>query len=774
MEPKVSPSAHASSIDPTPSPSPSDFVRDKVRADVDAGKHGGRVATRFPPEPNGYLHIGHAKSICLNFGIAADFGGACHLRMDDTNPTTEDPEYVAAIQRDVKWLGFDWGQHLYYASGYYEQLYQLAEKLITLGRAYVCDLSEEQMSEYRGTISQPGKNSPFRDRTVDDNLERFRRMRRGELAEGSCMLRAKIGMASPNMKLRDPPIYRIKHAHHYRTGDDWCIYPLYDFAHCLSDSIERITHSICTMEFESARELYDWVIEATEVPWVPKQTEFARLNIGYTVMSKRKLLELVEQKLVEGWDDPRMPTLAGLRRRGVTPEAIRDFCARIGVAKNLSLVDLALFEHSIREDLNARAKRVLAVLHPLKLVIDDYPEGKVEQLDGAYWPRDVPLEGSRKIPFSRELYIERDDFLEAPPKDFHRLAPGRSVRLRHAYVVTATSVVKDDAGNVVEVHCSYDPTPPGSNPQGKKVQGTIHWVSASHAIDAEVRLYERLFDAELPGADDRDFKDDLNPRSLTVVRAKIEPSLSSSKPGERFQFERLGFFVVDDASREGALVWNRTVALKDSYAKAAERLSRPEPASPQPPKKAGASAEAKGAALPLSKEAAALRERLSLSDDEARALAPEPLLVQLLDGAIASGADRSAASQFLANEVLREVRSKSLTSVPFEGAALAELLALVTEGTLSNKLAKDVLQAMVAGEGAPRAIVEQRGLRQTTDAGAIEAAIDRVLSANEAAVARFKGGNANVLGALVGLCIKETGGKANPKMVSDLLRKKLA
>jgi len=747
---------------------PSDFIRDKVKADLAAGKHNGRVATRFPPEPNGYLHIGHAKSICLNFGIARDFGGVCHLRMDDTNPTTEDPEYVGAIQRDVKWLGFDWGENMFYASDYYPRLYELAEKLITLGRAYVCDLTEEQMSEYRGTVTEPGKNSPFRDRSVEENLALFRRMRKGEFKEGECVLRAKIDMASPNMKMRDPPIYRIKHAHHYRTGDTWCIYPLYDFAHCLSDSFERITHSICTMEFESARELYDWVIEATEVPWVPKQTEFARLNLTYTVMSKRKLLELVEGKHVRGWDDPRLPTIAGLRRRGIRPEAIREFAARIGVAKNLSTVDVALLEHIIREDLNDVSPRVLGVLDPLKVVIENYPEKETEHFDGALWPRDIPREGSRKIPFAREVYIDREDFMEDPPKDFHRLAPGRAVRLRHAYVVTCNEVIKDATGKVTELRCTYDPnTRGGATPPGMKKLGTIHWVSVAHALDVEVRLYDRLFTVEQPGDD---WKNELNPDSLKVVRAKVEPHLASAKAGERFQFERVGFFIVDEDTKPGALVFNRIIGLKEGYKAEATATTTTTPSR----ERKRADQPAKAGVATLSEDAAALKSKYQVTDDEARALSTDERLTALLDGALASGADRSATVTFLVNEVVRELRSREGRDVPFTGAHLAELVALVAEGTLSNKLAKEVLSAMFAGEGAPRAIVKKRGLEQTTDESAIVAAIERVLANNSDTVARYRGGNQNVLGALIGLAIKETAGKANPKLVGELLRKKLA
>ena len=748
----------------------SDFIRDMISADVAAGKHGGRVRTRFPPEPNGYLHIGHAKSICLNFGAARELGGVCHLRMDDTNPTTEDPEYVAAIQRDVRWLGFEWGDNMFYASDYYARLYDLAEHLITLGRAYVCDLSETEMGEHRGTLSSPGKNSPFRDRSVGENLTLLRRMRAGDFKEGHCTLRAKIDMSSPNMKLRDPPLYRIKHARHYRTGDAWCIYPLYDYAHCLSDSFEGITHSLCTMEFESARELYDWVIAATEVPHVPRQTEFARLNLSYTVMSKRKLLQLVVGGHVQGWDDPRMPTLAGLRRRGVTPEAIRDFCARIGVAKNLSTIDMALLEHSIREDLSPRTPRVMAVLRPLKVTITNWPEGQVEWLDAPYWPHDIPKTGSRVLPFSREIYIDQDDFLEAPPKDFYRLAPGRKVRLRHGYVITCTGVVHDDAGEVVALECTCDPaTRGGAAPEGERIAGTIQWVSVAHALGVEVRLYDRLCSVESPGEDGRDFMLDLNPRSLTVVAAKVEPSLAAAVAGERYQFERVGFFYVDDDSTPGAPVFNRTVALKDGWTRIA---AKPELA----PKavKAPQSARAAGDEAPLSDAARGLCDAHALTADLARALAGEASLLALFEEAIAAGAQPRAAASLLANDVLGDLRTRKLEVAPFGGKEVAELLALAADGTLSTKLTKDVLAAMFAGEGTPRGIVAARGLRQITDSGAVDAAVDAVLAANADAVARYKAGNVNVLGALVGMVMKASGGRANPGLVSAALKQRLA
>ena len=543
-----------------------DFIRAIVEEDLARGTHGGRVVTRFPPEPNGYLHIGHAKSICLNFGIAAQYGGTCHLRFDDTDPTKEDMEYVEAIQRDVRWLGFDWGDHLFFASDYFEKLYQLAVELIDMGKAYVCDLSLEQVRSYRGTVTEPGRPSPFRDRSIDENRDLFARMRAGEFEEGARTLRAKIDMAHPNMLMRDPLLYRIRKASHYRRGTDWCIYPMYDFTHCLSDSIEDVTHSICTLEFENNRAVYDWVLDTLATEARPRQYEFARLNLSHTMMSKRKLLQLVNDGVVSGWDDPRMPTISGMRRRGVTPEALRSFCDQIGVAKSNSVVDVAQLEFTIRDDLNRRTPRVMAVLDPLKLVIDNFPEDAVEELDAVNFPDEPDKMGRRQVPFSRELYIERSDFMKDPPKKFFRLAPGREVRLRWAYFVVCTGVVEED-GEVVEVHCTYDPETRGGNaPDGHKVKGTIHWVSAAHARDAEVRLYDRLFTAERPDREE-DLEAALNPTSLVTVHAKVEPSLGSAVPGDRFQFERTGYFCVDDDSTAGHLVFNRTVPLRDSWAK---------------------------------------------------------------------------------------------------------------------------------------------------------------------------------------------------------------
>jgi len=554
----------------TSTPTSTDFIRAIILEDNRTGKHAGRVHTRFPPEPNGYLHIGHAKSICLNFGIAKDFDGLCNLRFDDTNPCKEDVEYVDSIMEDIRWLGFDWGDRLYYASDYFPQLYEWAVQLIRTGKAYVCDLTADEMRETRGTLTAPGVNSPYRDRSVEENLDLFERMRAGEFPDGSRTLRAKIDMASPNLNLRDPVMYRILHAAHHRTGDQWCIYPTYDFTHGQSDSIERITHSICTLEFENHRPLYDWYIRELGI-FAPQQIEFARLNLTYTVMSKRFLLQLVQDGLVSGWDDPRMPPLCGLRRRGYTPEALRNFCATIGVSKVDSTVDIALLEHCLRVDLNRRSPRVMGVLRPLKVVIENYPEGQVESLEAINNPED-PSQGTRQVPFSRELWIEQDDFRESPPKKYHRLSPGQEVRLRYAYLVRCTKVVKDpNSGEGVEVHCTYDPATRGGNAHdGRKVKGTIHWVSAAHALPVEVRLYDHLFVKPDPYdvPEGVDFKTNLNPRSLErLSNCFVEPSLRDAASGSRFQFERIGYFCVDPDSTPERLVFNRTVSLVDSWAK---------------------------------------------------------------------------------------------------------------------------------------------------------------------------------------------------------------
>jgi glutaminyl-tRNA synthetase len=553
-----------------------DFIRAIIREDLRTNKYGGRVHTRFPPEPNGYLHIGHAKSICLNFGLAAEFGGLCNLRFDDTNPTTEEVEYVESIQEDVHWLGFDWDDRIYYASDYFDQLYEYAVLLVKAGKAYVDSLGPDEIRQYRGTLTEPGKESPYRDRPLEENLRLFEDMRAGKFKDGEHVLRARIDMASPNLNMRDPIIYRIKHAAHHRSGDRWCIYPMYDFAHGLSDSIERITHSICTLEFEDHRPLYDWFLDELGV-YHPQQIEFARLNLSYTVLSKRKLLELVEGGFVDGWNDPRMPTLSGFRRRGYTPEAIRNFCEFIGVAKRDNVVDVALLEHALREDLNKRAPRVMGVLRPLRVVIENYPEGQVEELDAVNNPEDARM-GTRKVPFSRVLYIEQDDFREDPPKKYHRLSPGREVRLRYGYFITCTGMVKDEkTGEVVELRCSYDPaTRGGDSPDGRSPKSTLHWVSAAHAIPAEVRLYDRLFTKANPSEGGEDFKKYLNPNSLEVVTGcLLEPSLADARPGSLCQFERIGYFCLDTIdSAPGAPVFNRAVSLRDTWARIEKQMAQ--------------------------------------------------------------------------------------------------------------------------------------------------------------------------------------------------------
>lgn len=742
-----------------------------VTADLKSGKHQ-RVVTRFPPEPNGYLHIGHSKAICLNFGIAEEFGGLCRLRMDDTDPAKESDEYVEAIKRDIEWLGFKWDD-LFFASDYFEKLYEHAVALIRAGLAYVDSLNEEEVREYRGTITEAGKPSPYRERSVEENLDLFARMRAGEFPDGAHVLRAKIDLAAANMKMRDPPIYRIRHVSHYRQGDKWCIYPLYDFTHCLSDAFEGVTHSLCTLEFQDNRELYDWVLDHTDEPSRPEQTEFARLGIDYTVMSKRLLLQLVEEGHVRGWDDPRMPTLSGLRRLGYTPQSIRKFCDRVGVAKHNSTVEIALLEHTVREDLNERCPRVMCILRPLRLVIENYPDG-VEEIDAPYWPHDIPKEGSRKVPFSRELYIEQDDFLEDPPKKWHRLAPGAEVRLRYAYVVRCTSVVKDDAGQVVEVRCTYEPDTLDAPPaDGRRIKGTIHWVSAEQSVPCEVRLYDRLFRVERPGAEGADFLQQLNPKSLEVVNgARAEASLATTQVEERWQFERTGFFYVDPDSKPESLVFNRTVQLRDSWAKMAQEGDAPAKTKARPEKAKSAEAKAPQVRAPLSPEAQELVDNHGLGEEEARLISAEPVLTGLFGEGLKLGADAGGLASLLANDVRRELKARDASV--FQAAALAELVGLVADGTISGRIAKDVFEEMLSSGRSPKAIVEADGLAQLADAAELERIIDGVVQANADLVQRYRDGNTKLLGALVGQVMKATGGKANPKAANELLRKKLS
>jgi glutaminyl-tRNA synthetase len=783
-------------LPPTPVPpaereEPLDFIRAIIAADVAAGTHGGRVMTRFPPEPNGFLHIGHAKSICLNFGVAEEFGGVYNLRFDDTNPETEDLLYVEAAQRDIRWLGFDWKNRLYFASDYFEQLYDYAVHLIKIGKAYVDSLTDDEIREYRGTVTEPGRPSPYRDRPVEENLDLFERMRAGEFPDGSHVLRAKIDMAAANMKLRDPLLYRIRHADHYRTGDKWCIYPMYDFAHPLSDAIEGVTHSICTLEFENNRAIYDWLMENTQTPPWPHQYEFARLFLDYTVMSKRKLLQLVNEKYVDGWDDPRMPTLAGLRRRGVTPEAIRTFSEKVGVAKTNSRVEITLLDHCIRDDLNYRAPRVMAVLRPLKLVIDNYPEGQVEQLDGSYWPRDVPKEGSRKVPFSRELYIERDDFMENPPADFYRLAPGREVRLRFAYIVRCVGVVKDPvSGEVTEVHCAYDPATYGGAVKGRRVQGTIHWVSAAHALPAEVRLYERLMTVPNPDEPEegKSFKDYINTQSKEIVRnAWVEPSVGNDPAESRYQFERLGYFVSDiEDSRPGRLVYNRIIELRDSLpvqttATAAKPAVAPTKPAAEAVKSDGESRrsktdvrnEVRTATPELAARFVRYTEELGLAADDADVLTGDLALARFFEAALAVHPNAKSVANWVTNEVLREAKDRPLDQLPFGGSQVGKLAALVDGGTITPAIGKEVFAEMMRSGGDPGQIVEQRGLAPITDAAQLRPVVAQVIAANPDKASQVRGGKTGLVGFFVGQVMRETHNRAAPKLVQELVQQML-
>ena len=760
----------------------SNFLRSMIEGHLANGTHS-KVVTRFPPEPNGYPHIGHAKSICVNFGLARDFGGRCHLRMDDTNPSTEDMEYVKALQRDVQWLGFDWGEHLYFASDYFEELYNFAVELIQKKKAYVCSLSEEETRAMRGTVLEAGTPSPYRERTVAENLDLFERMRNGEFPDGAHVLRANIDMANANMKMRDPLLYRIRHAHHYRRGNDWCLYPMYDFAHCLSDALEGITHSICTLEFENNRELYDWIIDNCDTPANPKQYEFARLNLNYTVMSKRKLLRLVKEGHVNGWDDPRMFTLSGLRRRGYTPESIRDFAERVGVAKANSTVDVGMLEYCIRDDLNARSPRVMAVLDPIKLVIENYPEGQEEFLDAPYWPADHPDQSSRALPFSREVYIERADFMEEPSKKFFRLAPGREVRLRYAYVVRANEVIRDDSGEIQEIRCSYDPeTRGGCIPDGRKVKGTLHWVSVAHSKEVEVRLYDRLFAAENPDGGEGDFLDHLNPDSLKVSRIPVEPGLLDAASGTHWQFERQGYFFADPIdSVSGEPVFNRVVSLKDSWAKRKVPTGAPtveKIKAPVMPQQEGASKEevlqARLLAHPEMAERYAVLVGLNVASEEAGVLCSEPEIYAFFQNAQAVAGDAVLLSKWVVNELMSLLKQVDLEDLPFGSDGFGALVGLVHQGRISGKIAKKVLGAMMAGEGSPEAIVKAKGLEQVSDPDVLGPMLTEILEQNATQVEALLGGNERMRGFFVGQIMKKTGGKASPAVVNQLLAKALS
>ena len=743
-----------------------DFLRTIVEEDLKSGKYK-KVVTRFPPEPNGFPHIGHAKSIYINFGIANDYNGHCYLRMDDTNPTKEDTKYVEALKDAVEWLGFDWGNSVHFTSDYFPKLYDYAVELIKMGKAYVDSLDEEEIREYRGTVTEPGKRSKYAKRSVEENLDLFERMKKGEFKDGEHVLRAKIDMSAANMKMRDPLLYRIRHAHHFRAGDEWSIYPMYDFAHCLSDYIEGISHSLCTLEFENNRDIYDWVLDTLGLNVQrPYQHEFARLGINYTVMSKRKLLELVEGGQVSGWDDPRMPTIAGYRRRGYTPESILNFCDQIGIAKANSMVDVAQLEFCIRDDLNTKVPRVMCVLDPLKVTIENY-EGS-EEIDASYYPHDVPKEGSRKIPFSKEIYIERDDFMENPPKGYYRLTPEQPVRLRHAYIITCKEVIKDANGNIIEIKAQYHPeSKSGSDTSGIKVKSAIQWVDVKEAKEVEVRLYDRLFKDEAPEG-----VEDINPDSLKVIKnALIEPAVITEKPDERFQFERQGYFYADPIDyADEKPVFNKIVGLKDSWGKkkkASEPVSKPQ----------AKKVQVDGEVAPMSEAQQALFDKytseLGLNSEVANTLARDEKLSHFYEEALAVLNSPVGLANIVANEVARELKEKQADELKFNATQISELVKMVDDETISSKIAKQVFEQMAKSGESPTQIVEAKGLVQISDPSKILPIIDEIIAKNPDNVAKFKAGNTKLLGFFVGQVLKTTGGKANPKVVNELVAEKL-
>ncbi len=742
-----------------------DFLRTIVEEDLKSGKYK-EVVTRFPPEPNGFPHIGHAKSIVINFGIARDYHGHCNLRMDDTNPTTEDTKYVEALKDAVKWLGFEWDNSVRFTSDYFHKLYNYAIELIKMGKAYVDSLDEEKMREYRGTVTEAGKRSKFAQRSIEENLDLFERMKNGEFKDGEHVLRAKIDMGAANMKMRDPLLYRIRHAHHFRAGDEWSIYPMYDFAHCLSDYIEGISHSLCTLEFENNRDIYNWVLETLklELPR-PTQYEFARLGINYTVMSKRKLLELVEGGEVNGWDDPRMPTIAGYKRRGYTPESILNFCNQIGIAKANSMVDVAQLEFCIRDDLNTKVPRVMCVLDPLKVTIENYNGN--EELEASYYPDDVPKDGSRKIPFSKEIYIEREDFMENPPKGYFRLTPEQPVRLKHAYIITCKEVIKDADGNIVEIKAEYSPdSKSGQDTSGIKVKSAIQWVEAKSAKAIEVRVYDRLYSCEAPEG-----LEDLNPNSLTVIKdALIERAVITEKPDERFQFERQGYFYADPIDYTDAKpVFNKIVGLKDSYAKKKKTT--------EAPKSQVKKVQIDGEVAPMSEAEQELFDKytneLKLNSEVANTLARDKKLSSFYNDSLAVLNSPVALANIIANEVARELKEKQVDELKFTAAQIAELIKMVDDGTISNKIAKQVFEEMLKSGENPSVIVEAKGLIQISDPDIISPIIDEIIAKNPDNVAKFKAGNTKLLGFFVGQVLKTTGGKANPQVVNQLVAQKL-
>ncbi|WP_024955552.1 glutamine--tRNA ligase/YqeY domain fusion protein [Sulfurospirillum arcachonense] len=741
-----------------------DFLRLKVDEDLKSGKYK-EVITRFPPEPNGFPHIGHAKSICINFGIARDYNGHCNLRMDDTNPTKEDTKYVEALKDAVEWLGFDYGENCCFTSDYFPKLYDYAVQLIKMGKAYVDSLNEDDMREFRGTVKEAGKRSIYAQRSVEENLELFEKMKNGEFKDGEHVLRAKIDMSAANMKMRDPLLYRIRHAHHFRAGDDWCIYPMYDFAHCLSDYIEGVSHSICTLEFENNRAIYDWVLNELNLQLPrPYQYEFARLGINYTVMSKRKLLELVEGDYVHGWDDPRLPTIAGYKRRGYTPESILNFCDQIGIAKANSMVDVSQLEFCIRDDLNKKVPRVMCVLDPVKVSIENY-DGS-EKIEASYYPHDVPKEGNRKLPFSREIYIERDDFNENPPKGYFRLTPEQPVRLKHAYILTCKEVIKDDNGNVIEIKAEYHPdSKSGSDTSGIKVKSAIQWVDAKKAKQIEVRLYDRLYKNESPEG-----LEDLNPNSLHVNKnALIEPAVIEEKPDERFQFERQGYFYADpiDYTNEKP-VFNKIVGLKDSWGKKATS-NKPTP------KQVAKKVQIDGEIAPMSEEQEALfakyTKNLGLNNEIANILARDEQLSSFYEEALLVISSPISLANIVTNEVGRELKKES--ELKFNAKQIAELVKMIDDATISSKIAKQVFEEMITSGENPEVIVEAKGLVQISDPAQIEPIIDEVIKNNPENIAKFKAGNTKLLGFFVGQVLKSTGGKANPAVVNKLVAGRL-
>jgi len=742
------------------------FLRTIVEEDLKSGKYE-EIVTRFPPEPNGFPHIGHAKSIFINFGIARDYNGHCNLRMDDTNPTKEDTKYVEALKEAVEWLGYDFGKSVYFTSDYFSKLYDYAIELIKKKKAYVDSLTEDEIREYRGTVTESGKRSKYADRSVEENLDLFDRMKKGEFKEGEHILRAKIDMSAANMKMRDPLLYRIRHAEHFRTGNEWAIYPMYDFAHCLSDYIEGVTHSICTLEFENNRDIYDWVLDTLELkPPRPYQHEFARLGINYTVMSKRKLLELVEGGYVDGWDDPRLPTIAGYKRKGYTPESILTFCDQIGIAKANSVVDVSQLEFCIRDDLNKKVPRVLCVLNPLKITIVNY-DG-VEEIVAPYYPHDVPKDGSRKLPFSREIYIERDDFNENPPKGYYRLTPEQPVRLRHGYIISCKEVIKDDNGDIVEIKVEYFPdSKSGSDTSGIKVKSAIQWVSVAEAKEIEVRLYDRLFSSEAPEG-----IEDLNPNSLKVIKnALIEPAVISEKPDERFQFERQGYFYADPIDYTDLKpVFNKIVGLKDSWGK---KIKKTETISKVQEKKV----QIDGEVVPMTKEQQVLFDKytleLGLNSEVANTLARDEVLSSFYQEALLVLDSPVSLANIISNEVAREIKEKQGSALKFTAKQIANLIKIVDDGTISNKIAKQVFEEMSKSGNNPEKIVEDKGLVQISDPDKIAPIIDEIILKNPDNVDKFKAGNNKLLGFFVGQVLKATGGKANPKVVNELVAEKL-